>query len=92
MYITGQFQIVRTEIENLIETELGEYTWKNSNYFTKLENDKILAKLSKIVQKHNDTIKLSNDMVNAFVPVILVHFITAAITLGISCIGIMTVS
>lgn len=113
MYITGQFQIVRLEIENLVQCELGtklkflasilfhshfainifpgEYTYKNADFFTKIDNDKLLAKLSIIVQKHIDTIKLTNDMVNAFVPVIMVHFITAAITLCISCIGVMTV-
>ena len=76
VYIAAQFNIIHEEILNL-------NNHLNFKKCTKTECDVLRKQISRIIQRHADTINMSNDVSELFILVVVVHFLTAALSIGL---------
>ena len=79
MYIGAQFKTVHQSLLALTKATVPLTTKK----YSKDDCEKLLKHLSRIIQRHVDTIKLTNDVSELFELIILIQFLTAAFIIGL---------
>ncbi|XP_070491487.1 odorant receptor 24a-like [Chironomus tepperi] len=90
-HISAQFDIVSLKLQRLIEKEieLTEPTDEAAIKFSSVQNDRLLDKLTEIVDMHNKAIHCCNILSKALWQNILMHFTCSSLIICISCMMIL---
>jgi 7tm Odorant receptor len=83
IYLSGQFDIVAGKIENLIDWDDSVIT------FTNHQNQEIKNRLRKVIERHNQCIEITKDMVRYFSQIIFGQFVFTALLLALASVSLI---
>ena len=84
VYIGAQFMIIQQNLLDLNNSDVLRKTFSDATKYNKHECDKMLLQLSRLIQRHVDTIHLNNDVSELFEIIVLLQFLTAAVSIGLA--------
>ncbi|XP_039453515.1 odorant receptor 10a-like [Culex pipiens pallens] len=88
LLVTSQFRIVQQQLESLSREEAHGTAVDLANP-TAAENDRVLAQLKLIAQRHNQAIEISREMSSLFMPNVFAVYTIAAVKIGLACLILM---
>ena len=87
-YISAQYDTVQQDILDLLKDH-GLLELQSTRIFDENANDKILIRLTEIIKKHSKIIELNKSVSKVFGPNVVVHFLTAALNIGLISLSMM---
>ncbi|KAL7037839.1 hypothetical protein ACKWTF_009375 [Chironomus riparius] len=86
-HISAQFDIVSLRLKRLIEQEIDSHETTMS--FSRVQNDRLLDKLTEIVDMHNEAIHCCNILSKALWQNILMHFACSSLIICLCCLMVL---